>query len=71
MTDKVRNARGVDAVSQGSGWRYEIDIGGASEGDVQIGFSRIADADECVVSWAVRCKSSSRARSTENIKQEC
>lgn len=71
MTDKVRKARGVNAVSQETGRRYEIDVGGASEGDVHIGLSRTADADECVVSWTVICKLSSRPWSTENMKQEC
>ena len=38
MTDTVSNARGVKAASQGTGWRYEIDVGRASEGGVEVGF---------------------------------
>ena len=38
MTDTVSNARGVKAASQGTGWRYEIDVGRASEGGVEVDF---------------------------------
>ena len=60
MTDTVSKARGVEIVSQGTGWRYESDIGRASEGGVDTGLSRTADADECAVGWPVRGKLSGR-----------
>lgn len=47
--DKISNGRGVKAVSQGTGRRYEIDVGRASEGGVDMGLSWPADTDECVV----------------------
>ena len=60
MRDKVRNARGVNAVSQGTGRKYKVDVGRASEGGVDTGLSRTTDGDVCVVSWPVRRKLSGR-----------
>lgn len=68
MTDKVRKACGVNAVSQATGWRYEINIGRASEGGVDTGLIRKADTDECVASWPVRCKLSGRVRVTRKYR---
>lgn len=60
--DKISNGRGVKTVSQGTGRTYEIDVGRASEGGVDMGLSWPADTDECVVSWSVQSKLSRRVR---------
>ena len=68
MMVTVSKARGVKAVSQGTGRRYKIDIGGASEGGVNTGLIRTAVTDECVVSWPVQCKLSGRVRVTRKYQ---
>lgn len=68
MMGTVSKARGVKAVSQGTGRRYKIAVGGASEGGVDTGLIRTADTDECVVSWPVQCKLSGRVRVTRKYR---
>ena len=69
--DTVSKAREVKAASQGTGRRYKVDIGRASEGGVDTGLSRTADGDVCVVSWSVRCKLSGTTKISSRRVSRC
>lgn len=51
MMGMVSNARGVKAASQGTGWRFKVDAGRASEGGVEVGFEFDQQMQMCA--WSV------------------